>query len=167
MLRPLALALALAALPMTALSAQTDGLSAAQVDSLVAAARVAGVAAANQRPVAGYWIAGLAAGTPAGFILPLTLVTGAGEGILLSAANVSAIALLGQGAYSKDASPPLAVRLELQRMPQAYQDAFGDAFADRLRRRRTRAVMGGTAVGAVAAGAFTVWMIVVLTGTGY
>lgn len=112
----------------------------------------AGAWAAGRRGVTQYAVVGFLGGLPAGYLAPLAL--GAGG---LGPADPSEQRLLTAGVAGVAATAAFAARrpalpadeaARLRACAPAYRDAFGEAYAARLRQRRLRAALRGGAGGA-------------------
>lgn len=163
MLRVLAplLAAVLLALPARA---QADG-SAADAARL-AAADSAGRAAAGSRPVAGYFLTSFAGGLAAGVLLPAGFLM-RDEGIGAMGGAGAALVIGTTARAGGEAELPAHVAAEVENQPDAWREAYHAAYADQLRRRRTRASLWGGGIGAGVGVGAVVYLVATLASTDF
>ncbi|HEX2091922.1 MAG TPA: hypothetical protein VHG28_05945 [Longimicrobiaceae bacterium] len=121
-------------------------------DTLGAAGRRDGRAAADRRGVGGYMVAGFVGGALTGFFTPLALGTDdrSKAGTLAVGGLATATAAASQGGGGEVRLPP-ELEWRIRERERPYWQAFRAEYAERVRERRRGAVLRGGAVG-VAAG---------------
>lgn len=146
-----AAALALLALPLLPSSLQSQGVE-AQADSLTAQARLAGRTAADREAVWPFFGLAVAPAAAVGFFGTIGASEGFGFGdpeTGLAALGAAGL-LLTIGVARWTAAPPGPEDRRLVDRPSSYQRAFRDAYTQRLRQRRGRAILWGGLTGAAA-----------------
>lgn len=108
---------------------------------------MAGEAAAKSKGVSGYFLSSFVAGVPTGFLLPIAVATNEPQAVVGVVLGGAALGATISKASTDSAVVGPATSELLRSESHAYQQAFREAYEERLSRRRVAASMWGGAIG--------------------